>query len=253
VNDDIIYGRQPAHEVLQAGRREIREVLVRKTVKPTPETDAIVALARKRGAAVSVVDEGRLRQLAGGGHDQGVVVRAGPYVYTVFERLLESFQTKGREPALVLALDHVQDPQNLGSILRTADAAGVHGVILPKDRAVGVTSAVIRASAGAAEHVSVVQVVNLVRAMKELKDAGVWCAGLEAAPEAKTVYETDLTGPLAVVAGSEGEGLGRLVRETCDYLVKIPLWGRVTSLNVTHATAVALFEVRRQRLAGARR
>lgn len=250
MNEDLIYGRQPVHELLRAGRRTIHEVLIRRTVKPSPDTEAIISLARKNGIKVSIVEDARLRQMAGDGHDQGVAARAAPYVYADFDRTVESF-AGARDPALVLVLDHVQDPQNLGSILRTADAAGVHCVVVPKDRAAGVTPAVVRASAGASEHVAVAQVVNIVRAMKELKDAGLWCAGLEAIPEAKSIYETDLTGPVAVVAGSEGSGLGRLVRETCDYLVKIPLLGKVGSLNVTHATAVALFEVRRRRFSDA--
>jgi 23S rRNA (guanosine2251-2'-O)-methyltransferase len=147
----------------------------------------------------------------------------------------------------LLLLDHVQDPQNLGSLLRTAEAAGVHGVIIPGRRAAGVTPAAVRASAGAAEHVRVALVANLVQAMRQLKAEGVWIAGLEAAPDAQLYTKAALSGPLGLVIGSEGQGLARLVRETCDFLIRLPMLGRVESLNAGVAGAIALYEARRQR------
>jgi 23S rRNA (guanosine2251-2'-O)-methyltransferase len=151
-----------------------------------------------------------------------------------------------RMPALVLLVDHVQDPQNLGSMLRTADAAGVDGVIIPEHRAAAVTAAVVRASAGAAEHVKVACVSSLHQALLRLKAAGFWLAGLESVPEAKAYTEANLGGPVALVVGGEDEGLSKLVRETCDEVVRLPMRGRVGSLNAAVAAAVAIYEVRRR-------
>ncbi|MBA4388469.1 MAG: 23S rRNA (guanosine(2251)-2'-O)-methyltransferase RlmB, partial [Verrucomicrobia bacterium] len=191
----------------------------------------------------------KLQHLIGDVNHQGVVLKASGYPYADIADLTGEPE-KGRDAPFLLVLDHVQDPQNLGSLLRSADAAGVSGVVIPSDRAVNVTPAAVRASAGAAEHVRVAMVNNISQAMLKLKDAGYWFAGLEALPEAKPYSETDLTGSIGIVVGSEGAGLGRLVRETCDYLIKIPMSGEVSSLNAGVAGALALFEVRRQRLYG---
>jgi 23S rRNA (guanosine2251-2'-O)-methyltransferase len=150
-------------------------------------------------------------------------------------------------PNLLLMLDHVQDPQNLGALLRSAECAGVDGVLIPKDRAAAVTSTVVRASAGASEHLRVVKVTNLVRTMKSLRDHGIWWAGLEGSPEAVLYSEADLAGSVGLVVGSEGRGLSRLVRETCDYLIRLPLRGRIHSLNAAVAGGLALYECLRQR------
>jgi 23S rRNA (guanosine2251-2'-O)-methyltransferase len=160
--------------------------------------------------------------------------------------VLEVAQAAEQSPFLLL-LDHLLDPQNLGSLLRSADAAGVHGVVLPGRRAAGITPAAVRASAGAAEHVLVAQVTNLVQAMERLKGEGLWLAGLEAMAEAQAYTQADLTGPLGLVIGSEGSGLARLVRERCDFLIRLPMHGQVESLNAAVAGAIALYEVRRQR------
>jgi 23S rRNA (guanosine2251-2'-O)-methyltransferase len=152
--------------------------------------------------------------------------------------------------SVVLFIDHIQDPQNLGAILRSADAAGVCGVMIPKERAVAITPAVVRASAGGTEHMRVAKITNLVQVMKGFKDAGFWMHGLDADPEAKLYSESDFSGKVGIVVGSEGKGMGRLVKETCDFLVKLPLEGRVSSLNASVATGIVLYEALRQRSIG---
>jgi 23S rRNA (guanosine2251-2'-O)-methyltransferase len=243
-----VYGRQPVLECLRAGRRECLGLVIADGVRDAGIAE-ILSAASARGLTQETAPSGSLDALAAGGHHQGVALKAGPYRYEDFGAFLRS--ESGSLAPLVLLLDHVQDPQNLGALLRAAEGAGVRGVVLPTDRACAVTSAVVRASAGAAEHVRVATVTNLVRSMEQLKEAGFWIAGLDMSPAAKLCHETDLTGPLALVAGAEGGGLGRLVRERCDFLVRLPMLGRVASLNVAAATAIALYEARRQQTAAA--
>jgi 23S rRNA (guanosine2251-2'-O)-methyltransferase len=245
-HEEIVYGRQPVHEAMRAGRRRIITLFVKETAKPSPDLDEIVRMAGKARVQVKPVDDRDLLRMTEGGHHQGIAARVGSYPYVSFENLVREMKAGG-EPPLVLLLDHIQDPQNLGAILRTAEAAGVSGVLIPADRAVAVTPAAVRASAGAAEHVRVAEVTNLVRAMKTLKDEGFWIAGLECVPSAKLYTEADLKGPIGLVVGSEGEGLKRLVRESCDFLISLPLHGKIGSLNAGAACAIALYEIRRQR------
>jgi 23S rRNA (guanosine2251-2'-O)-methyltransferase len=192
------------------------------------------------------VDRRELDRLGGEANHQGLAAEVSGYPYVDLEALLAAAQQAG-DPPFLLLLDHVQDPQNLGSLLRSAEAAGVHGVVLPGRRATGVTPAAVRASAGAAEHVRVAQVGNLVQAMQTLKGQNVWLAGLDARSEAQLYSEADLGGPLGIVVGSEGQGLARLVRDTCDFLLRLPMHGQVGSLNAGVAGALALYEARRQR------
>jgi 23S rRNA (guanosine2251-2'-O)-methyltransferase len=245
-HEEIVYGRQPVHEAMRAGRRRVLTLFLKETAQPSPHLNEIVRMAGKAKVSVKRVEDRDLLRMTEGGHHQGIAARVSSYPYVSFEALVQAMKTGG-EPPLVLILDHIQDPQNLGSMLRTAEAAGVTGVILPADRAAGVTPAAVRASAGAAEHVRVAEVTNLVRTLKTLKDEGLWIAGLESAPDAKPYTEADLKGPLGLVVGSEGEGLKRLVREHCDFLIKLPLHGKITSLNAGAACAIALYEIRRQR------
>ena len=249
---ELIYGRQPVLEMLKAARREVRRVLIVESARPSADLEEIAALAATRTRNAVRVGQGRIGEIAGDVNHQGVLAETGPYPYVAWEAVLQGVR-ECAEPALLLALDHIQDPQNLGSLLRTADATGVHAVLIPTDRAVGVTPAAVRASSGAAEHLRVALVTNIVRSMEALKKDGLWFAGLEMGGDARLHTDVDLTGPMGVVVGSEGTGLGRLVRETCDYLIRIPMYGRVSSLNAGVAGAVALYEVRRQRLAAARR
>lgn len=207
----------------------------------------LVSRAQAAGVAVHTVDERRLAELAAGERHQGVVALADaaqPYVTLV--DILDDLD----EPPLLLVLDGVTDPHNLGACLRSADAFGAHAVVVPKDRAVGVNATVAKAASGAADTVPVITVTNLARTLRELKDAGVWVAGADAGGE--SLFEADLTGPLAWVLGAEGEGLRRLTREHCDRIIGIPLCGSVESLNVSVAAGICLFATRRARSVGSR-
>lgn len=242
---DLLYGRQPVRECLLAQRRKVHALLLANGTKPTPELDELRTLAEQGSVPIRMLDPAEMDDRVAGGHHQGVALDVAPYPYAAFDPA--SLAPPSEDAAeLVLLLDHVQDPQNLGAILRSADGAGVRSVLLPADRACGVTPTVVRASAGAAEHLAVASVTNLVRCMRALKQAGYWVIGVEADAGAVVYSEADLARPTALVVGSEGKGLGRLVRETCDTLIALPMGGHVTSLNVNAATAIALYEVRRQ-------
>jgi 23S rRNA (guanosine2251-2'-O)-methyltransferase len=240
---EMLYGRQPAAECLRAGRREIRRLLIARTVRDNAAIAALLKEAAARGVTVAAVEPKILDELTGTTQNQGVAVEAGGYPYAALDAALDAV---GGDP-LALILDHVQDPQNLGALLRTAEAAGVSAVVIPKDRAAEVTPTVVRASAGAAEHVAVCRVVNLHQTLRDLKARRIWIAGLADAPDARLFTAADLRGPLGLVVGSEGEGLTRLVRETCDFLIRLPMRGRVGSLNASVAGAIALYEILRQR------
>ena len=237
---DLLYGRNAVREALRAGRRHFHDLYLAQGVKESPVIRDIQALARQRGLPVQRPDRRVLDAWLEGANHQGVVLRAGGYPYVEPDAML-AHAASLNEPPFLLLLDRVQDPQNLGSLFRAAEAFGVHGVILPKRRAAHITPAVVNASAGAVEHLRVGLVTNLVQAMKALKDAGLWIAGLEARDDAAGLDEVDLSGPLAVVVGSEGFGLSRLTAETCDWLVKLPMRGRINSLNAAVAGSIFLF------------
>lgn len=242
---DLLYGRRPVYEVLRAGRRRIYRLLLAEGVREHASSVAqIVSLAQAKRVQVARCNRRELDRLTP--DHQGVVVEAGPYAYTALQDLL-AFAADPDTPPLFLLLDLLQDPQNVGSLLRSAEAVGVHGVIIPERRAVGVTPAVVSASAGAVEHLRVTQVTNLARVIDELKRNGIWVAGLEVDPDAQLSYQVDLRGPLALVVGSEGTGLRRLVREKCDLLLRLPMHGRVASLNAAVAGSIVLYEAERQR------
>lgn len=243
---ELIYGRQPVRETLRAKRRQAFRLLLAQAVKTTGIVGEILILAEQSGVPVQLVSRQELDKLGGEVNHQGLAAEVSGYPYATLRDLLEAAQREDVLPFLLL-LDHIQDPQNLGSLLRSAEAAGVHGVVIPDRRATGVTPAAVRASAGAAEHMRVVQVTNLVRAMEALKADGVWLAGLDPMPDAELYTQADLGGSLGLVIGSEGKGLSRLVRETCDFLIKLPMHGQVESLNAAVAGAVSLYEARRQR------
>jgi 23S rRNA (guanosine2251-2'-O)-methyltransferase len=243
---ELIYGRQPVREVLRAGRRQVFKLLLAHGVKTTGIVGEILARAEQAQVAVQLVNRQELDKLGGEVNHQGLAAEASGYPYVNLTDLRVAARREGVLPFLLL-LDHIQDPQNLGSLLRSAEAVGVHGVVIPDRRAAGVTPAAVRASAGAAEHLRVAQVTNLVRAMEYLKTEGVWLAGLDPLPRAEIYTQADLRGSLALVIGSEGRGLSRLVRETCDFLIKLPMRGQVQSLNASAAGAIALYEAYRQR------
>lgn len=240
---EILYGRQCVREALAAGRRSFRTLLLAEGLKPAPILEDIARLAERLGVAARRVDR---RELDGESpQHQGVAIEAGDYPYVDFEEELQSLA--GRPESLVLAPDLLQDPQNLGSLLRTSEGAGVDLVLIQERRQVGVTPAVSHASAGAAEHLRVATVVNLRRSLQQLQQAGYFVHGLERTPTSIPYFRADLTGRVVVVVGSEGHGLRRLTRDTCDQLLELPMRGRVTSLNAAIAGAIVLFEALRQR------
>lgn len=243
---ELLYGRQPVRETLRAGRRQVFGLLLAQGIQPTGIVAEILSLAQRVKIPVRYLDRQEMDRLSGEANHQGLAAEVSAYPYTELADLLIVAREAGQPPFLLL-LDHILDPQNLGSLLRSADAAGVHGVVLVRRRAAGVTPVVVRASAGAAEHVRVAQVPNLAQAMKSLKAEGVWLAGLEARTDARLYTEADLKGALGLVVGSEGGGLGRLIQESCDFLIRLPMRGQVGSLNAAVAGAIALYEAQRQR------
>lgn len=237
-----LLGRRAVLEALRAGG-PVSRVLVARTAEVRGPLREVVQEARARGVVVQIVDRRRLDTLARGVVHQGVVALVAVAAAVTVEDLLQRIRDRGAAPFLI-ALDGVQDPHNLGAIIRTADAAGAHGIIIPRRRAAGLTPAVARASAGATAHLPVAQVGNLVAALERLKAAGVWIVGAD--PEGGERYDTaGLVPPVALVVGGEGGGLHRLVRERCDRVVRIPLRGQVASLNVSVAAALLLYEVAR--------
>jgi 23S rRNA (guanosine2251-2'-O)-methyltransferase len=242
---EILYGRQPVREALRAGHRHLYRLSLAGAGRG-PVVDEITALARQAGVSIQRTDRRGLDALCAEANHQGVALEVSGYPYAALPDLLAVARERTEAPFLLL-LDHLQDPQNLGSLLRTAEAAGAHGAVIPRRRAASVTPAVVRASAGASEHLAVAQVTNLARTLAELKEAGLWIAGLEGSPEAERLHEADLTGPLGLVVGSEGQGMARLIRERCDFLLSLPMRGQIESLNAAVAGAIALYEVRRQR------
>lgn len=201
--------------------------------------------ARRQDTIINFVPKERLDQLSSTGHHQGVIAQAAAYSYATVEEMLETAREKGEDPFLIL-LDNIEDPHNLGAIIRTANLAGAHGVIIPKRRAAGLTAVVARASAGALNYTPVAKVTNLTAAIKELKEKGLWfvCADMGG----ETMYELKLTGPIGLVIGNEGEGVSRLVREACDFTASIPMKGNIDSLNASVAAGVLAYEIVRQRM-----
>jgi 23S rRNA (guanosine2251-2'-O)-methyltransferase len=237
---DLVVGRHPVLEALKANR-PINKIVVAEGAEGGSLAE-ILARAKAAGVVVQWVPRASLARLGGVNH-QGVIAYVAAHRYVELEDVLAD--TKGQAPLLVL-LDEVHDPYNFGAILRTAEATGVQGVVIPKRRSVALTGVVAKASAGAVEYVPVARVGNLVQAMERLKQAGYWIVGTDV--EAKDLYtQVDYTGPTAVVIGAEGKGLGRLVKEHCDFLVRLPMQGRVQSLNASVAAGVLLYEVVRQR------
>lgn len=237
-----IVGRRPVLEALRSGRTINKLLIAKGQGGPLRE---LVALARQEGVVVQEVDRRRLDSLDPSHSHQGVIALAAPYRYAELDELFAHAAATGEAP-LFFVLDGVEDPQNLGSLIRSADGAGVHGVIIRERRAAPLTEAAVKASAGAVEYVPVARVTNIARTLEELKQRGLWIVG--AHQDARTLYyQADLTGPLAMVIGSEGKGMSPLVAKHCDVLVRIPMMGKVSSLNAAIAGALLAYEVRRQR------
>ena len=241
-----VYGRNPVEEALAAGRRTASEIVLPPAAPDEDDQLArIRAEAQTRRLVIRTMDRDALDRLTRFGHHQGVALKTAGYPYVGFDEILRAAEED--ENALVLVLDHLEDPQNVGSILRTACAVGATGVVIPEDRASGITPAAVRASAGGAEYVKVAHVVNLVRAMEDLKEVGVWFTGLDWGDDAKPYTEIDFKGRVGLVVGAEGAGISRLVRENCDFIAELPMPGGFESLNAGVAAGVALYEILRQR------
>lgn len=235
-------GRQPVLEALRSGQ-EINKLLVAKGQKHGSIRE-ILALAKARGIVVQEVDRSVLDRLSEAANHQGVLAQLAQVRYWELDELLDQAQDPAWAPFLIL-LDGIQDPHNLGSIIRSGEALGAQGVVIPKRRAVGVTPAVMKSSAGAANYFPVCRVGNLASAIDQLKEAGFWIVGADM--DGEPCFQQDLTGPIALVIGSEGAGLSRLIREKCDFLSSIPMRGSINSLNASVAASLLMFEVVRQR------
>jgi 23S rRNA (guanosine2251-2'-O)-methyltransferase len=241
---EILYGRNAVRECLRARRRHIHRVMVADNLESSATIEEIVSLAGQTNIPVQGVPRKKLDNL--GRNHQGVALEVGRYPTVELEDILARAE-KFSAPPFLVALDHFEDPHNLGAILRTAEVVGVHGLLLPKQRSVDVTPAVVRASAGAAEHVWVAKIPNLAQALKKLKQADIWVVGVENTPDALPYHQANLSGAITLVVGSEGRGMSRLVKETCDFLVKLPMRGQVESLNASVACGLILYEVWRAR------
>jgi 23S rRNA (guanosine2251-2'-O)-methyltransferase len=245
MSHETLFRRNAVRECLRAGRRRIHRLTIARDMDLGPAQD-ILAEARRRKLPIEDSDRKTLNQAAHGEPHQGVLLEVGPYPYVDLEDVL-AVAGERREPSLVLVLDLVEDPRNVGALLRTAEAMGVHGVVIQERRGADITPTVVTTSAGAAEHLRVAQVTNLVDAIRRLKQGDVWVYGLGLTEDAQSLDETDLNRPLALVIGNEGEGLRRLVRDRCDLILKLPMHGRVESLNAAVAGSVALYAARRAR------
>jgi len=241
--EEIIYGLNPVMEALR-GSRQIYELFIAGS-SADKRMEKLLKLAAERKVPVRQREKADLTRLCGIDHHQGVALKVEPFPYADLADVLA--EVKGNNEGLILVLDSVQDPHNLGALIRSAACAGAHAVVIPKDRAAGVTAAAEKASAGAAGTVAVAQVTNISQALQELKKAGFWIYGADGSAR-HTLYQQDLTGPVALVIGGEGEGIRPLVRKGCDAVVSIPLQGGVSSLNASVAGGIFLFEVVRQRL-----
>jgi 23S rRNA (guanosine2251-2'-O)-methyltransferase len=234
-----IWGRNPVWEVLRAGKRAPFQLRIAQGLKKDQRLREILDLARQRKIPILEVPREKLNGISS--HHQGVALEAAEYPYSKLDAVLQTAKDR-HEPALVLLLDTLKDPQNLGSLIRTAELIGVHGVVLPYRHTATITPAVVSASSGACEYVHVVQ-ANLAQAIKQLKEEGLWIVGLESSAEAQLPDQLDLDGPLAVVVGSEAEGMRKLVRTSCDFLLRLPMRGEIDSLNAAVAGSVALYLV----------
>lgn len=241
--DEYIAGKHAVLEALRSGRT-VNKIWVAENAN-RHQIQPILEEAKQSGAAIQYVDKRKLDQMAGNIPHQGVVAQAAAYAYYEVEDLLE-VAAERNEPPFLIILDEIEDPHNLGSILRTCDCAGAHGVIIPKRRSVGLTATVAKVSAGAIEYVRVARVTNITQTIKALQEQGIWVIGTDARAE-QTVYELDLTMPIALVIGNEAKGMSRLVRESCDLLAKLPMYGHIHSLNASVAASVFLYEAVRQR------
>ena len=242
--NDQVEGRNSVIELLESGK-DINKIFIEKGEKHG-SIHKIIAMAKEKRVIIVEKEKRQMEKMAQNKNYQGVIALVPPFEYCEIEDILDKAKEKNEEP-FVLILDGIEDPHNLGSIIRTAETAGVHGVIIPKRRAVGVNSTVAKVSAGAVEHMLVARVTNITDAIEKLKKEGVWICGTDINTE-KYYYEQDLTGPIGIVIGNEGSGMSNKVTKNCDFLVKIPMKGKVTSLNASVSAGIVIYETLKQRL-----
>ena len=240
--EDMVAGRNAVMEALK-GSRSVNKLMIANG-STEGSIKEIIAVAKDKGVNIQYWDRSKLDSIARGIRHQGVLAQVAPVQYAELEDILQVAKDRNEPPFIVL-LDELEDPHNLGAILRTADAAGVHGVLIPKHRSCPLSATVAKTSAGAVEHVPVARVGNLVQTIKKLKQEGLWVAAADM--DGKDYYDTDLTGPLLLIIGSEGQGVGRLVKEQCDFVVRIPMVGKINSLNASVAGSILMFEAMKQR------
>ena len=241
--DDLVAGRNAVMEVLK-GNRSVNRLLVANGSAEGSMRE-IIALAKEKGINIQFYDRSKLDAMAPGIRHQGVLAQVPPVQYAELEDILQIARDRNEPPFIVL-LDELEDPHNLGAILRTADAAGVHGVLIPKHRSCPLSATVAKTSAGAVEHVPVARIGNMVQTIKRLKKEGLWVAAADM--DGTDYYDTDLTGSLLLVIGSEGQGVGRLIKEQCDFVVRIPMVGKINSLNASVAGSILMYEAMKQRI-----
>ena len=243
-DNDLIYGRHPVIAAMKSDR-QLNRIWITAKLHYDPRFHSLLVEAKANGAIIDEVENLRLNQLTQGANHQGVVAQVAPYTYKELEDLIQQAKAQRTDPVIIV-LDSITDPHNLGAIIRTAEAFGAQGLIIPQRRAVGITSAVMKVAAGALEHFSVARVVNLSRCLETLKKEGFWIYGT-AAGQGKSIHDLDLRGPVCLVIGSEGDGLSLLTQRHCDQLMEIPLAGKTPSLNASVAAGITLYEVYRQR------
>ena len=242
--DDQVEGRNAVLELLESGK-DINKIFVEKGEKHG-SIHKIIAIAKERRIIIVEKEKRQMQEMAQNQNYQGVIAIVPPFEYCEIEDILEEAENKNEDP-FVLILDGIEDPHNLGSIIRTAETAGAHGIIIPKRRAAAVNSTVAKTSAGAVEYMKIARVTNISDAIDKLKRAGLWICGTDISTE-KYYYNQDLTGPIGIVIGNEGNGMSEKVRKNCDFLVKIPMKGKVTSLNASVSTGIVVYEAVKQRL-----
>ena len=241
MKDEYIIGRNPVLEVLKTEKNIEKLYIQNGELKGS--INKIMGIAKDKNIVVQRVDKSKLDQMAQGNH-QGVIALTNPFTYSSIEEILENAERR-KEPPFILILDGIEDPHNLGAIIRTAECGGAHGIIIPKRRSASVNSTVYKGSAGAVEHIPVARVTNISDSIEILKDKGLWIYGADM--EGENYYlHTEMKGPIALVIGSEGRGLSRLVREKCDFLLKIPMLGKISSLNASNAASILIYEIVRQ-------
>lgn len=242
--NDQVEGRNSVIELLES-ERDINKIFVQ-TGEKHGSINKIIAMAKERKVLITEISKEKMNQMAQSNNHQGVIAIVPPFNYCNVDEILLEAKTRQEDPFVVI-LDSIEDPHNLGSIIRTAETAGVHGIIIPKRRAASVNSTVSKVSAGAVEHMKIARVNNLVETMKYLKEQSLWICGTDI--NTKTFYyNQDLKGPIAIVIGNEGFGISRLVKENCDFLVKIPMKGKITSLNASVSAGIVIYEAVKQRI-----